>query len=196
MSTANRYILTTNGGFMVLPSGAELYHHGVKGQKWGVRRYQNADGSLTPAGKKRAAKLSEKLENAREVTKTRYSFANAGAYMARTAETKRERNLNKQAGIKNMDKATAFDKKVAKYEKRLKDMGINPKKDQELIEVRRRAGEEYVKRSKGAIAADWAGEAVLNAGAVFAQVALGSPYLFAAYVTPNQHKLRDSKNSK
>lgn len=32
---------------------SELYHYGVKGQKWGVRRYQYADGSLTPAGKKR-----------------------------------------------------------------------------------------------------------------------------------------------
>ena len=31
----------------------ELCHHGVKGQKWGVRRYQNKDGSLTAEGRKR-----------------------------------------------------------------------------------------------------------------------------------------------
>lgn len=31
----------------------ELYHHGVKGQRWGVRRYQNYDGTLTAAGKAR-----------------------------------------------------------------------------------------------------------------------------------------------
>ena len=37
-----------------LVSSQELYHHGIKGQKWGVRRYQNKDGSLTPAGKKRS----------------------------------------------------------------------------------------------------------------------------------------------
>lgn len=40
----------------------ELYHHGIKGQRWGIRRYQNKDGTLTPAGKKRAAKLESEYE--------------------------------------------------------------------------------------------------------------------------------------
>lgn len=31
----------------------ELYHHGIKGQRWGIRRYQNLDGTLTPAGRER-----------------------------------------------------------------------------------------------------------------------------------------------
>ena len=34
-----------------VPYSAELYHHGIKGQKWGIRRYQNEDGTLTAAGK-------------------------------------------------------------------------------------------------------------------------------------------------
>jgi hypothetical protein len=35
----------------------ELYHYGVPGMKWGVRRFQKKDGSLTTAGKKRQAKI-------------------------------------------------------------------------------------------------------------------------------------------
>lgn len=43
----------------------ELQHHGIKGQKWGVRRFQNADGSLTTAGKQRTdAKNRGTLTNA------------------------------------------------------------------------------------------------------------------------------------
>ena len=34
----------------------ELYHHGIKGMRWGVRRYQNKDGSLTHQGKKKYGK--------------------------------------------------------------------------------------------------------------------------------------------
>ena len=39
----------------------EMYHHGILGQKWGVRRYQNEDGSWTDAGLKRRKRLNSAL---------------------------------------------------------------------------------------------------------------------------------------
>lgn len=53
------------------PYSNELYHHGVKGQRWGVRRYRNEDGSLTEAGKKREAKRAAKLESYKERERAR-----------------------------------------------------------------------------------------------------------------------------
>lgn len=37
----------------------ELCHHGIKGMKWGIRRYQNEDGTLTPEGKKRVNEIQK-----------------------------------------------------------------------------------------------------------------------------------------
>ena len=44
----------------------ELKHAGIKGMKWGIRRYQKKDGSLTPAGKKRYAEPHEDYRRAHD----------------------------------------------------------------------------------------------------------------------------------
>lgn len=54
----------------------ELYHHGTKGMKWGIRRYQNKDGSLTAAGKKRRS-LAETIRDYRTNKKRKASLEKA-----------------------------------------------------------------------------------------------------------------------
>ena len=49
-------VIPTNNYIIV---GGELYHYGIKGMKWGVRRYQNKDGTATSLGKKRRQNLKD-----------------------------------------------------------------------------------------------------------------------------------------
>ncbi len=103
-----KYILTPDG---------ELYHHGTKGMKWGIRRYQNKDGSLTPAGKKRYAKEEADLKAREKAIKGREKAAARKAKLdAKKAELDaREASLNgsgKKSGAKP----------VAPQQKSVKDM--------------------------------------------------------------------------
>lgn len=88
-----------------------ICHHGIKGMKWGVRRYQNEDGSLTAAGKKRASKRMVKSYRKSRKTDPKTDFlklnrANSAARTYYRQQRTRDFKTYRNAGH-NLDKKVA-----------------------------------------------------------------------------------------
>lgn len=86
-----------------------LYHHGILGQKWGVRRYQNEDGTLTDAGKKRYER--DILENKAKKKDNRIDTSSPDPKRWVKEDTERQKNVvdvNSQIvkELKNLEKET------------------------------------------------------------------------------------------
>ena len=87
----------------------ELYHHGIKGMKWGVRRFQKKDGSLTSAGKKR-------YYDTPELNKQKAAIKRTGKQLSKATQAYNEATSGAPL-IPNKEYKAKVDAAKAKYDK-------------------------------------------------------------------------------
>lgn len=117
----------------------ELYHFGVKGMKWGVRRYQNEDGSLTSLGKKR-----NQMRSDRKIAKKRQTTSNIV-----NAEYSRREFEDAKTRLK-LENQTKKSKRQQDLEKKYLKQGFT--KDEAEIKAYNRAKTETILKVAGGIA--------------------------------------------
>ena len=185
----------------------ELYHHGILGQKWGVRRYQNSDGSLTAQGKKRYGgnsykeltpegkkkyktdvAITKKLRKAKSASDT--ASDNAEAYRKMTPSEKFLSSSNrltdkKHSAVYSQSIAEKYDSKARKIHEKAYGKKLNP---DDFVSgynsSRKRMASNFVEKEKGEKVKDYCKEMAMKVGTA-ATVSLVTVPTLGLVLVPN-----------
>lgn len=176
----------------------ELYHYGVAGMKWGVRRYQNEDGSLTEAGRRRQARRYSRELNKKDKSTVRIKrTVKEAEQKADSFDLRAKRAVNTSKKLEFETKAKNIRNSVSEERKRIEQVDAEAKK---LVDKIKREG--YSVKSNKVIrganrGSDYAKSIVVDIGVLSVAALAGAPYtpLFVPVhtVEGTKYKVTDKK---
>lgn len=133
-----------------LPYSDEIYHHGIPGQKWGVRRFQNPDGSLTSEGRKRYSKSGGESKSIKSGTGGKgKEFVKGAAAVGMKAASRLGEGITRGVKTKLAEKMPFMlnDEELEKYRDRLRRENTFRNEMANRRELKRRSqGDQFAKK--------------------------------------------------
>ena len=118
----------------------ELYHHGIKGQKWGVRRYQNKDGTRIGNRSRRKESQSEDYKTAKNLKKKKMNQM-SNAELRKLNERQQLEKTYKQMNKSTIAKGMAFVASAAAITNTTVNLYNNSNK---LVSVGKKVGDKII----------------------------------------------------